>query len=97
MEITIKNVWSEPVISLALTFQGEGKADNPMFPGNKVMVNFNEGLPLLPDNTYTQGYIILGPLGPTLDNPNSVTINGTLQSLSAFTYTKQVQITPSHE
>jgi hypothetical protein len=94
MELTIKNIWSEPVIYLTMTLQGERIIDNPTFADNKVVINFYKGLPLLPGKIYTQGYILIGPDAPKLNNPNSATINGTLQSLAAFTYTKQVQITP---
>lgn len=95
MELTIKNVWSAPVIYLVLILQGEGNTDNPTFPGNKVVVNFFKGLPLLPGKTYTQGYYLIGPLAPdfSLDNSYPVTINGTLEGGTAFIYTKEVSIT----
>ncbi len=82
-EITLKNVATEPVISLAVILESEDRfyefpfyvaPSNALLPGKSI------------SSTLT---IIGGGLGFGLSYP--VTINATLQNGSNFVYTKQVQ------
>jgi hypothetical protein len=83
VEITLKNVSSEPVISLAATIE----------LGRTFTFNFDVSAsnPLLPDKSISSRLTLIG--GGFSDNVSyPLTISGTLQSGATFAYTKQVQI-----
>ncbi len=80
VEITLKNVANEPVVSLAaiLTIRGPFNYDFDVTPSH----------PLLPGNSISAQLRLIGPndgFGGGI--PYSVTINGTLQSGATFAYT----------
>jgi hypothetical protein len=84
VEITVKNVSIEPVISLTVILEA----------GRSFQLHFNiyPSSPLLPDQTIIQKFILIG--GGYAENiPYPLTIKGTLLNDTIFSYTKQVQIT----
>jgi hypothetical protein len=83
VEITLKNVAVEAVISLTGTLEA-GRSFDFIF-------NVTPSNPLLPDQTISQKFTLIGGgFGENLPYP--LTINGTLQNGATFAYTKQVQI-----
>jgi len=84
VEITLKNVGAEPVVTLVanLVLSRAFAFNFDVTPSN----------PLLPDKTISTKLTLIG--GGFSDSLSySLTINGTLQNGAAFDYTKQVQIT----
>jgi heat shock protein HslJ len=83
VEITLKNVSSEPVISLVatielgrtFTFNFDVTSSNPLLPG---------------ENISTRLTLISGGFSDNISYP--LNINGTLQNGATFAYTKQVRI-----
>lgn len=83
IEITLKNVSSESVISLTATIE----------LGRSFSFNFDvsSSNPLLPGKNVSSSLTLIG--GGFSDNtPYPLAINGTLDNGAAFTYTRQVQI-----
>lgn len=89
VEVTLKNVSSEPVISLAasLGITRAGPSDTP-FIFNFDVTSSN---PLLPSNNISSRLTLIG--GSFADNVSyPLKIEGKLQSGATFAYTEQVQI-----
>ena len=83
VEITLKNVSDEPVVSLVASLEL-----NRSFTFDFDITSSN---PLLPDKSVSARLTLIG--GGFSDNISySLMINGTLQSGVTFAYTKQVQI-----
>ena len=83
VEITLKNVGAEPVVTLAANLElSRSFAFNfDVTPSN----------PLLPDKTISAKLTLIGGgFSDSLSYP--LTINGTMQNGATFVYTKQVQI-----
>jgi hypothetical protein len=81
LRITLKNVSTEPVVSLDVTLeekQGSKTWSRPL------SFNITPSNPLLPNKSSSVG--LLGPGGPVDGISCSLTINGTLQSGATFTY-----------
>ena len=93
VEITLKNVYNEPVISL------EASLDlNIPSPANPYVFTFDvsPSKPLPPGASTSDRQTLIGSgFSDTISYP--VTINGTLQSNVAFVYTKSVLITQPSE
>jgi len=88
VEITLKNVAGEPVISLEASLELESVSGRPF----KYTFDVTPSKPLLPGaSTSTKQTLIGGGFSDEIPYP--VTINGTLQSNVAFVYTKSVLIT----
>jgi hypothetical protein len=83
VEITLKNVAVEPVVSLAATLELSGSFN--------FVFNVTSSNPLLPDKSISAKRILIGGgFSDSISYP--LTINGTLQNGATFAYTKQVQI-----
>lgn len=92
IEITLKNVSVEPVISL-ITGLGIDRAGPPNMPPFTFTFKVTPGNPLLPGNTTSTTQTLIG--GGFSDNVTyPLTINGTLQNGTSVVYAKQVKITP---
>jgi hypothetical protein len=92
VEITLKNVSDEPVISLGASLEVSGIADRPF----EFTFDVTPSKPLEPGKAISSRKTLIG--GGFGDNiPYTVTINGTLQSNFAFAYTKSVFITSPPE
>jgi hypothetical protein len=83
VEITLKNVAVEPVVSLAATLE---LSRSFYFDFNVTSSN-----PLLPDKSISARLTLIGG-GFSANIPYPLRINGTLQNSTTFAYTKQVQI-----
>jgi hypothetical protein len=92
VEVTLKNVSAEPVVSLTAGL-GINRAGPPGFLDFTFAFKVTPDNPLLPGATAILRQTLIG--GGFADNVSyPLTINGTLKSGAAFTYTKQVLITP---
>jgi hypothetical protein len=83
VEITLKNVAVEPVVSLAATLD-LSRSFNFDF-------DVTSSNPLLPDKSISAKLTLIGE-GFSVNIPYPLTMNGILQSGATFAYTKQVQI-----
>ena len=83
IEITVKNVSVEPVVSLTAILETSRSF--------QLTFNVYPSNPLLPDQTFSQKFILIGG-GYGENIPYPLTIKGTLQNGATFAYTKQIQI-----
>ena len=83
VEITLKNVSDEPVISLTATLE--------LYKSFEFIFDITPSNPLLPgDSISSRQLLIQGAISDTHSYP--LTINVTLQNGDEFVYTKQIQI-----
>ena len=88
IDITVKNVGSEPVIYLAITLKLV-YAYTPDF--EVVFYDVTPANPLLPGKSITQSKNQYGPNGINRNTLYPLTINGTLESGGEFSYVDQVE------
>jgi hypothetical protein len=92
VEITLKNAGAEPIIFLSADLFIL-RAGPPNMPAFVFTFKVASGNPLLPGNsTSVKQTLIGGGYSDTITYP--LTINGTLQNGTVFSYTKQVFIVP---
>jgi len=86
IEITLKNVGVEPVISLTATLELSFRPFDFTF-------NVTPANPLQPNRSTSDRFFLIGPGGGFASNVSyPLTINATLQNGTKFVYTKLVQI-----
>ena len=82
VEITLKNVSDEPVVSLTATLE--------QFNSHEFIFDVTPSNPLLPgDSVSCSKILITGAIGDTHEYP--LIINATLQNGEEFNYTKEIQ------
>jgi len=83
VEITLKNVSDEPVISLTATLE--------LYKSFEFIFDVTPSNPLLPgDSISSRQLLIQGAISSDVSDP--LTINATLQNGDEFVYTRQIQI-----
>jgi len=83
VEITLKNVSDEPVISLTATLE--------LYKSFEFIFDVTPSNPLLPgDSISSKRLLIQGGISSDVSDP--LTINATLQNGDIFVYTKQIQV-----
>ena len=89
IEITLKNVSNEPVVSIKCILQlsGEKTFEYDFFP------NVSTAVPLQPDATTSQTLNLIGPTGYSDEDSYPLTITGEFLNGQTFSYVRQIQVT----